>query len=43
LARRRNQFEKKIAMEAPVAVVIRLPRPSDEVRGVLLPHGLKID
>src|SRR5688500_2523577 len=41
-ARWGQQIEELIAMEAPVAVVIRLPRPRDELRCVLLPSGGEI-
>jgi hypothetical protein len=41
-ARWRQELEELIAMEAPVAVVIRLPRPGDELWCVLLPGGGEI-
>jgi hypothetical protein len=37
--RRRQELEELVAVEEPVAVVVRLPRPGHEVRRVLLPRS----
>src|SRR6266702_1594719 len=40
--RRRYQLEKQIALEAPVAVVDRLPRPGNDARRMLLPRRTQV-